>query len=68
MDVLYQGGAVSVVPVKYYQELQRSVTMIAQSEEKLANSFLSLHPPADLQKDLPLYFENRGWTIITEPA
>jgi hypothetical protein len=68
MDVLYQNESVRVVPVKYYHELERAVKMIAQSEEKLANSFLSLYPPADLYEGLTLYFKNRGWTIIAEPA
>lgn len=68
MEVVYQDGAVAVVPVKYYHELKRSVSMIAQSEEKLANYFLSLHPPDDLCQGLTTYFRNRGWTIMTEPA
>lgn len=64
MNVLYKTGAIRVVPVKYHQELERSVRMIADSEEKLANSFLSLHPPDDPFTGMILYFEKRGWTII----
>lgn len=68
MEVLYRDGSISVVPVKYHPELERSVRMIADSEEKLANSFLSLHPQDDLQKGMTLYFEKRGWALIRTPA
>lgn len=68
MDVQFQEGTICVVPVKYHHELERPVHMIAQSEEKLANSFLSLHPQDDLQRGLTQYFEKRGWTIIKSPA
>jgi hypothetical protein len=68
MDVHYRAGAICVVPVKYYHELERPVKMIAESEEKLANSFLSLYPPDDLLNGLTQYFEKRGWTIIATPA
>lgn len=64
MEVLYKQGSISVVPIKYHPELERSVRMIADSEEKLANSFLSLHPQDDLRKGMILYFEKRGWAIL----
>ena len=68
MDVLYKAGVIRVIPVKYYHELERSVKMIADSEEKLVNSFLSLHPQVDLQKGLILYFQKRGWAIVAAPV
>lgn len=68
MDVLHKAGVVYVVPVKYHHELERPVKMIADSEEKLANSFLSLHPQDDLQKGLMEYFQKRGWAIVTAPV
>lgn len=68
MDVQYQEGTICVVPVKYYHDVERPVLMIAQSEEKLVNSFLSLHPQNDLYKGLTEYFEKRGWTIIKSPV
>lgn len=68
MDVQYQEGTICVVPVKYYHDLERSVQMIAQSEEKLANSFLSLHPQEDPHKGMTEYFEKRGWAIVKSPA
>ena len=68
MEVLFRQETIRVVPVKYHHELERSVRMIADSEEKLANSFLSLHPQADLLKGLTDYFEKRGWAIIKSPV
>lgn len=68
MEVRYKQGIVYVVPVKFHHELERSVKMIAESEEKLANSFLSLHPPSDVHKGLSLYFKNRGWSTSAEPT
>lgn len=68
MEVLYKEGAICVVPVKYYHELERSVRMIADSEEKLANSFLSLHPTGNPRQDITDYFAKRGWTIMATPA
>jgi hypothetical protein len=68
MDVRYQQGNLCVVPVKYHRDLERSVKMIADSEEQLANSFLSLHPQEDLFKGLTQYFEKRGWAIIYTPV
>lgn len=64
MEVLYREGSISVVPVKYHPDLERSVRMIADSEEKLANSFLSLHPQDNLRTGMTLYFEKRGWAIL----
>ena len=68
MEVLYRQETITVVPVKYYHELERSVRMIADSEEKLANSFLSLHPQDEPQQGLIDYFQKRGWAIVATPA
>lgn len=68
MEVLYRDATTRVVPVKYHHELERSVRMIADSEEKLANSYLSLYPQDNPHEGLIQYFKKRGWAIVATPA
>lgn len=64
LEVTYKAGDVLVEPIAYFGEYERSVLVIAKSEQLLSTQLLKSTNPEPPYEVLKAYFEEKGWEVV----
>lgn len=64
LEVTYKAGRISIEPLACYPEYERSVQVIAKSEQLLSAQHLKFINSGTPYEDLKMYFETKGWEVI----